>query len=135
MLAAPFHIDDIEGLPAERLPERARDWYSREYVQAIAAQGPAFTGRINGKVVILAGIAYDEQRRGWLWSFLATDTGPHMLAITRTVKRVLALVDGPLFATADRCYRPSLRWLAMLGFKPSTNPAWPPGPDDLFERA
>jgi hypothetical protein len=134
MHAAPFVLSDVLGLPAERLPERAREYYTADYVRALTDAGPAFTGRIDGRVMLIGGVAYDTQRRGWVWSFLATDTGPHMLSITRAVRRHLANASGPLFSTADKCFAPSLRWLAMLGFKPSNNPAWPPGPDQLFER-
>lgn len=133
MFVSPFELSDMADLPITRLPARTHDYYEPHYFRALLQNGPAWTLRMNDRVMILAGVAYDTDRIGWIWSFLARDSGPYMLPITRAVLRCIETLPRPMRASADHTFLPSCRWLAILGFKPCDDPAWPPGPDDLFE--
>lgn len=131
----PFQSSDFTELPRDRLPVSAWEFWTPQYVGALIAHGPAFTLRVGERIMIIAGVAFDVRGAGWLWSFLANDSGPYMLAITRAVRRALGTFPGKIFATSVKAFAASHRWLKLVGLSLSVDPRWPPGPDLLFERA
>lgn len=133
MLIAPFELTDMRDLAIERLPLASHEYYEPRYMSALASYGPAWTARIDGTIMLIAGVSFDIERIGWLWSFLPLDSGPHMISLTRAVQRTIDTLPRPLRSTVDKLFEPSCRWLRLFGFRLSNDPCWPPGPDTLFE--
>lgn len=88
------------------------------YARELCAAGPAFAAVHDGRVLGAAGLLPQWEGRAIAWALLSDAAGPHMLAITRAVKRFLAMQGyGRVETWAEVHFEPAHRWLKMLGFE------------------
>ena len=78
----------------------------------------AWTGMAGNRIVGCAGIVEVWSERALVWALMAEESGQHMLAITRYVRRVLDLFAfRRVEAWVDPNFAPAVRWAEMLGFE------------------
>lgn len=124
LVVTPFDPADLAGL----VPQHAQaleavgvaDW--RAMAACAASQGPAWTGRLGGRVIGCAGVALLWPGRAHAWCWLACDIPiTAWPAIHRAVMRRLAQLPAlgirRLEAEAAFDFRAGNRWLRMLGFQ------------------
>lgn len=119
-LVVPFKSWHYEWLAAKG---PASDRYTVKSIQAISSQLEAcnsWTGVVGGDPVVCAGTLPQWPGRHIAWAYLAQNTGPHMLWITREVKKVLARVEGRVELTVRSDFPAGMKWAEMLGFKVET---------------
>lgn len=105
-----FYPSDLDGV---HVPD-AND------VNALAMY-EAWTMRIHGRVVGCAGIIPIWPGRFQAWAYIAEDIGPAgMVALTRAVRRFLALQHGRIEAHVVTGFKQGERWAKLLGFKRET---------------
>lgn len=101
----------------------ASDRYTIKQIDAIAAQLQAqnsWTGVVDGDPVVCAGTFEQWPGRHIAWAYLAHDTGPHMLWITREVKKALVRVEGRVELTVRSDFPAGMKWAELLGFEVET---------------
>lgn len=107
---------------AQQLAEMAvlPDW--RAMVCNAARSGPAWTGRLDGRVIGCAGIALSWRGRAHAWCVLADAIpAPAWIGIHRAVKSRLAQMPAldvwRIEAEAASGFHAGRRWLRLLGFE------------------
>ena len=93
---------------------------SSDNLYALIHSGPAWSVRLDGKLVALGGHTPVWPGRTILWGYLGGDCGPALAAMTKEVRRNVRdmLVEFPrMEAYAERHHVPGHRWLKLLGFK------------------
>lgn len=102
------HAEQLESVGQVTL-ERAR---------VLAMSGPCFTGLDDdGNIVGCGGIAEVWEGRHMAWALLSVLSGRHMISITKTVRRLLLLVDGRIEVVVRHGFDAGDRWAKALGFK------------------
>jgi len=91
------------------------------YADALA-QFDSWTGRIDGRVVVCAGILPLWPGRSQVWAVIASDIGgAGMLRLTRAVRRFLMLqTAGRIEATVVAGFEAGYKWMDILGFERET---------------
>lgn len=127
----PWHLLALDPLG---LPEAVGAFVDIRYGEALFMRGPAYTAFSDENILLCGGIALDDQRQGWLWSFVAPAASRHFFTLHRHVTRFLAVYPMPLKATTEKRLTVSCRWLELLGFKrtPEEWPAFLPGGSDHY---
>lgn len=78
----------------------------------------AFSGLVDGKPVVCAGVLPYWEGRGLAWAYLGEDAGSHMAAIHKAVKRYLEVAPfDRIEAAVDVEFEAGHRWIKMLGFE------------------
>jgi hypothetical protein len=119
MIVVPFISAHLEGFKAQDDQGLVnRYMISQDYIETIAEYGPAYTGLVDGKAVIFAGMVCPHPHIGMLWAILSEDCRKHLLPATR---RVLSFMEAykhlPRLETAvKRDFKEGHRWAKMLGF-------------------
>lgn len=113
----------------------ATDRYTIKQIESVAAQlrsENSWTGLVDGQPIVCAGTVRQWAGRHVAWAFLAQSTGPHMLWITREVKRVLDRVEGRVELTVRSDFAAGHKWAKLLGFEVETPRlrAYGPGGED-----
>lgn len=87
------------------------------YGEALA-QGDAFTGVVDGRVVACGGIyPTNAGKTGHCWMMISEDAGRHFIAVHRAVVRAIEVCTMQrLEATVDCDFTEGHIWLDMLGF-------------------
>jgi len=76
----------------------------------------SFTAFCGNKCLGAAGIIRVTNRRAMAWAMLSREAGPHMMALTRKVKRALELHPCPRVEMTVLCdFEPGHRWARLLG--------------------
>lgn len=85
---------------------------------ALAAGGPAFTATgEGGRPICCIGLVEHWEGRALAWAVLGAGAGRHLVAITRAVRRFLALAPWRRIEAAVECgFAPGHRWARLLGF-------------------
>lgn len=116
-----YRMGDAAGL--ELCAAQARDFAGAvltEAVDRMAVMGSAFTLRdMDGRVLLIAGIAQIDPGYGHCWTFQSRHSGPWMLRITRAVAQYLDLRMAKhrrleMMVRAD--FAQAHRWARLLGF-------------------
>lgn len=111
----PAHVLAMQVQPAQMavIPTLA------EYADTAGIGGPAWTVLYDGVILCCGGMIEIWQGRWQGWTLLSADCGRHMLALTRTVRRLFSGVDPRrLEAYVYTDFEPGHRWMRALGFKP-----------------
>lgn len=113
ILFEPFAPEHLAALPFDDAWKLLSSGAAEEL-----AKHPAFTGRLNGRVVGCAGVHPFLWDGRWnAWAFLTDETGPHMLQITRFVRFVLANFPVPRLEAHVRAGFPQgVKFARALGF-------------------
>lgn len=112
------HIRQMEPQDAQKgqtLAERL------ETARVLIEQGSAYAAVNEDGVMCVAGITPQWDGRAVAWALLSRDAGPHMVKITRTVRRFLDTIGYrriEMYVDAQFCN--GCRWAEMLGFKNET---------------
>lgn len=117
----PFRPVDVELLLAQGVTElQAREAESpAAVIVRSGAIGPSVTVRSPAGIVLCGGLVLGPfQGQAKLWSLLSLLAGPHLLEVTRGVRRFLS--DWPLRRIEAECIDTldarGARWLSLLGF-------------------
>jgi hypothetical protein len=109
----PWHLEAIDPLG---LPQTYAGFIGNGYGAELARRGPAYTARAGGRILLCGGIAFDDSREAWLWSFVSAHARAHFMRLHRHTQRFLEVHAVPLTATADQGGT-GCRWLELLGFE------------------
>lgn len=120
---APFRPEDIDQIDPQRqhlLEAQAADW--RAMAKLAGNSGPAWTGRIDGRVIGCAGFALLWQGRAAAWCLIGQDIPKRAwLGIYRAIETRIAQLPAlgvqRLEAEAQFAFLPGNRLLTMLGFE------------------
>ena len=119
-IVAPFKHWHYDWLVNSRPPgEGSAFKVALDTIAQLEAEN-SWTGVVDGKPVVCAGTIRQWPGRHTAWAYLADTTGPHMLWITREVKKVLDKVPGRVEFTVRADFPAGQRWAEMLGFKVET---------------
>jgi hypothetical protein len=77
----------------------------------------SWTASDDGAPIACGGTIEQWKGRHQAWMFMTTRTAPHMLTITRAVKRQLAATPGRVEMTVRADFPQGHRWARMLGFQ------------------
>jgi hypothetical protein len=82
------HVEALDVQPSQAAAfERMRD---PSYFRDLTAGGRAWAARVGGQVIALAGLIDMGGGRAVAWCFLGCDARRHLLALVRTIRRMLA---------------------------------------------
>ncbi len=111
-----FMPSDLETIRVQAAqPELAADRMT--LALAYAGAGSAFTARVGGQIVMCGGAFASHAGHATMWSALAEDAGPAMLALTRATRRLIDKLNYPRLDTYVRpTHAPAVRWVKLLGF-------------------
>lgn len=84
-----FEPDHIIPLLAEEMNRQYMDWYYTGYAHKLKQNTVCFTGRMNGQVLICAGIAPLWPGRGYIWCVLSEHIRAHSISVYRGARRWL----------------------------------------------
>ena len=83
-----------------------------------APVGQGWTAVVDGLPICCGGIVPVWPGRAYAWALLDRDAGPHMLALTRGIRSLLAGAGWRRLEMAvDAEFLPGKRWAEMLGFR------------------
>lgn len=116
----PYKAEHIQAIE----PTSDASHYKALTTSAIARtlEGPfAKTALLDGRPIACAGLA-NRWYESWIaWAYLSKDTAPHMLPITRAIRKMLPdLPKGRIEAATPMDYQAGRRWLELLGFNLET---------------
>lgn len=84
-----------------------------------AAAGEGWTAVHDGAPVACFGVVLMWEGRGYCWALLDRDAGPHMLALTRAIRSLIAAAGLRRIEMAvDASFEAGRRWAGLLGFEP-----------------
>ena len=88
------------------------------YAISLASNGESFS-IVDGDCVLgCLGTTDFWPGRKYIWAFLSGDIGPHMLQVTRAIRKWIQKDDTVRLETAVQCDFPqAIRWAEMIGFK------------------
>jgi hypothetical protein len=100
-----------------------------EAAEALSKSDLAWTGVAGGEPVACGGLLKHWPHRYMAWMLLPPQSGPHMVAVTRAVKRAMELVERParIEMHVRQDFIPGHRFATLLGFEmESVNPKFFP---------
>lgn len=90
----------------------------RDYCEALAKAGPAYSAFVDGEVVACSGVVERHAGVWQAWALVSQAAGSHMLQITRATLAFLASFNANRIETAvDAKHDAGHRWAAILGFE------------------
>lgn len=105
----PAHVLEITAQPAQ-ISEVTADALAVPY-------GQAWTALLDGRPICSAGVVEVWAGRAYAWALLASDAGPHLLALTREIRCHLARLPFRRVEMAvDAGFDAGARWARLLGF-------------------
>lgn len=116
MIVEAFRPEHVRWMRLQPQQRGEREHATREYLEFVAAAGPAATLRGDDGEPIAAGGVIDYGDGSYLWAFLADEARRHMVAIVRAARRLVQIARPPIYATVDLGFEPGCRLLRMLGF-------------------
>lgn len=88
------------------------------YGPSLASAGPAYSAVHGDAVFACAGIIPQWEGRALAWALIASEAGPHMVAIHKAVRRALDIHPFRRVETAVASdFAQGHRWATMLGFE------------------
>lgn len=91
----------------------------RGYAEKVHESGPAWTALLGEIPIGCGGFIEHWQGRATAWAILSDDAGPHLLALTREVRRRLIRHSaGRIEAQTLLGFQPAARWARLIGFEP-----------------
>lgn len=95
--------------------------WTPEFCERMSETCDAYTAMTDeGLVMAVAGAMPLWTERYHLFAYMAKDSGPHMLAITRCVRRFLETLHGRLETQVSEGFAAGHKWVKLLGFKCET---------------
>lgn len=115
----PFQADHVLQLHLQKMQASKFDEINvPEYGMALEKCGGSYTAIVDGRPIACAGIVEQWAHRGLAWALLGEESGQHFVAITRAVKRMLAIAHYHRIEMHVNAEFPqAMRWAEMLGFE------------------
>jgi len=80
--------------------------------------GTAWTATADGVPMVCGGIIPVWEGRGYAWTLIDRDAGPHMLGLTRAIRSLLDRAAWRRLEMAvDADFEAGARWAVLLGFR------------------
>lgn len=120
MIIVPFTpLHAMQIVPQEGQMEVPEDAALRmAEAMRMASAGPAWAVMVGADVICIAGVIEQWNGRAACWAVLADEAGPHMLPLTRAVRKYLdGLGYRRLEMYVDCTFGAACRWARMLGFE------------------
>jgi hypothetical protein len=113
----PFRREHLFQIELQGAQASLSEKQNLEYAVALEQSG-AYTGLVDGRPIICAGLVEQWEGRALAWALLSNDAGPWMLDITRACKRMFQLSGyRRIEAHVDAEFQQAVRWALMLGFE------------------
>lgn len=132
MIVDPYKADDLFQMEEQDSTAWLSAYVSPAHAKALEGK-MAYTGRVNGKIVVCAGLIEYWPGRAEAWACLSKDAGQHFLSIDRAVRRFLRVCTVErIEAAVDLKFSAGLRWVESLGFElevPKMRKYFPDGRD------
>lgn len=126
----PFEAPHVELLDEQEQSKHLAGFISAADVRALK-NDYAYTVVADGQVLLCGGVVPVWPGRGHGWCYLSRDSGRHLVAITRAVRRFLDMVPFVrIEMTVDCSFDAGHRWAHMLGFRCEAERMTAYGPDD-----
>jgi len=88
------------------------------YGPSLKAAGPAYSLEVDGAILAAAGFVPQWDNRALVWALISKEVGPHMVGLTRAVKRALSLHHYRRVEThVASDFAEGHRWARLLGFE------------------
>jgi hypothetical protein len=114
----PFRAGHPSWMRLQPAQAEWRDAAEPAVLNALEADGGAWTLLVDGRVMICGGVIDRGGGRGEAWALVAEDAGRAMAAITRAARGCLdAAPYRRVEAVTARAFRPGGRWARLLGFQ------------------
>lgn len=115
----PLKAADLEHL----LAEKARSFLgspilTENQIMSLEASPYAYTVKVDGKILLCAGVAEYWNGRGEAWAVLHPNTKRNFIAVHNAVKRFLDVCPiDRIEAAVEVDFEPGIRWVCALGFE------------------
>ena len=135
----PFVVEHWERLTVQPAQRACLPWMTDDIVPWLA-EIEAYSAFAGDDLVAIAGLWEKWPGSAVVWSFLSEAAGPHMIPLTRAIRRFLELrAPRRIEAYVDADFGPGRRWVELLGFTcetPDTMRAFTPdgGAQYLYSR-
>lgn len=117
MMVVPYKPEHLVSMVLQPSQQYLQRYITPEVAESVAHH-QAFSGLVGDEVVGCAGVIKVWEGRGIAWAYLSHRSGPHMVAITRAVKRFLDVCGLRRVEMAvDLEFEDGHRWANMLGFR------------------
>lgn len=120
MIVREWLPDDVKKLSLQPDQEYLKDWMHSLDYDALNEAGKAWTAESDtGEILAVAGITYQWENRGLVWSFISEAVGEHFVSFHKEVKRKIAEFQKEcirLEMTVDVGFSEGHRWAKLLGF-------------------
>lgn len=116
----PFAAEHYDVLRASNPVADGGQFVASPTMLAQIERQNSWTGMVDGVPLVSAGTIQVWPGRHTAWAYLGKNTGPHMVWITRQVKKQLAMVVGRIELTVRSDFPMGQRWAEMLGFHVET---------------
>lgn len=118
MIIRPFEPDDIENLILQPAQDYLRPMVSGKGYGEALAQGEAWTGIDDGRIVACGGVCPLHGYMGNAWAMIAADLKNGFLIVHRVAERVLSSYPAQrIEAHIDCDFENGHRWAKVLGFE------------------
>jgi hypothetical protein len=122
MRIVPFRPEHALAVRLQPMQVQEGPPVGQKEAEALASQGRGYSAiGDDGTVYAVAGILPQWEGRAIAWALIAYNAGPHMLRITREIRKFL---NGCGFerieASVDALFPAAARWVEMLGFERET---------------
>lgn len=84
-----FEPEHVIPLIAQPMNTKLQHWYDSGYAAQLRQHTVCFTGRVNGEVMMCAGIAPLWKSRGYLWVVLSENIKAHSVSVYRGARKWL----------------------------------------------
>lgn len=131
MRVEPFKPEHMAALLPRMNKDQTLDHglWTPEFCARLAETCEAFSALSeSGDVLAVCGVMQLWPERYHLFAYMSLDSGPHMVALTRGVRRFLAALRGRMETQVSEGFEAGHRWVKLLGFKCET----PDGMDGFF---
>lgn len=120
MIVVPFIDSHLNGFVVHEWQRSIQEHIS-DNLSNFLLSSDSWTGIVNGKPIIISGVINVSRSRYVAWALLSKDSGKHMLAATREVKKYLDQKNfDRVEILVDNEFNLGHRWAAMLGFQNET---------------
>jgi RimJ/RimL family protein N-acetyltransferase len=115
----PYQARHLRSIALEPDQEALAKMLRRtDAANAVTQQGQCWTVLVADRPIACGGFEEPWEGRAIVWAVLSREAGSHMLAITRAVRRALAIHPAErIEAQAVASFRPAVRWLKLIGFE------------------
>lgn len=114
----PFKIEHLADLAEQEATAYLRPFVREDALRALEGTPRAFTGRWDGRTVVVAGLVEHWKDRAEAFAFLSPMGAAALTAVHRAVKRFLGIQPYPrVEAVVDCDFHNGHQWVRMLGFR------------------